>query len=461
MKKFLCTGLAIMAVAFVSVRASKNDAPQYAGVDDDEVEYVIEEIAEVEEAFGDSIAEYTVPPEVQYFLDRGQDYPLNAEFGDDYQAMCDSASKVLSLFPDDVYARNMRSFALYKLDDLKGSVDDALKILCAAYDNSEAMEIAYYAAGVNPELLQAAALPYVSEYLAAPDPQKGDECIKEYLSLLSSSQRSADNISEAIKLAKMASDIKTDDDHVSDMSLAVLYLLSGNSQEALDLIDSCIDDPDYIRYNILNLKELALRNLGRSEEAYKIYEKELGDELTDEYRRILLKDYGAMLAANGRYEESINKFDTAIKNKQAELAETASPDLDRDYAEVILRRGISYILAGNAEKGREDLQKALDYSLESQAYTGLEATAHAWLGNKEEALKWLQMYGIGNDVNTAAIHALIGDNDAALEIVAKLFDSHASSPELLEYDLNFLKLRQTPEYQALVAAYRPLVINQD
>lgn len=391
-----------------------------------------------------------------YYEQHGLDHPLaNVEsFATDYEAVRDSASSVLRLFPDDTYALNCRSIAQSHLGNYEESAKDALKALCRDETDGTSSEMLYYLAGVDPDLVIRCLEPYTAAYIANPKQKEADGCIDLYLRMLAQTYDVKDDMATACRLMGLAVDIdKSDTDNI--IYLSTLMMNTGNADKAIKLLKTQLTDYDTYFDSAMYNYTLALRDAGKSEEAYRLFKKciDAYDDDDNDYERLQL---ASMIASNGDFENAIALFDTIIANR--EMFAYEDPDEIPDFIknDAMIRRGICEILSGNPELGRTDIKQVLEFSLAQPSLTGWEATCYAYLGDKDKALEWMKKYGRVHPSNNASIYSVLGDHETALKYLKEAFDTHTASPAQIEHDLNFYGTRKLPAYRQLVKEYKPL-----
>lgn len=393
-----------------------------------------------------------------YYEEHGLKHPLaNVEsFATDYEAVRDSASSVLRLFPDDTYALNCRSIAQSHLGNYEESAKDALKALCRDETDGTSSVMLYYLAGVDPDLVIRCMEPYTAVYIANPKPKEADGCIPLYLHVLAQTYDVKDDMAMACKIMRLALDSnKWSIDNIVYMS--TLLMRSGNADKAVKLLKPQINDDDTYFDSMMYNYTLALRDTGKSKEAYRLINRCIGTDGDDEsdydYERLQL---AAMLASNGDFENAIALFDAVIANREMFADEYTDEAPDNIRNDALIRRGICEILTGSPELGRTDIKQVLDSSLAQSSPTGWEATCYAYLGDKDKALEWMKKYGRVHPSNNASIYSILGDHETALRYLKEAFDTHTASPAEIDHDINFTKTRELPAYRQLVKEYKPL-----
>lgn len=390
-------------------------------------------------------------PAEKYYQDLGRSHPVDdALESGDYQAMSDSASLVLAKFPDDYYSLRTRSYARYMLEDYAGSLGDALEILCFSEDDPLIIGIVQNIVNSEPALAKSLISPYVEPYMESPDPEQG-ACARLYLNHLGRSLINLADMKEAYRVAMLAVDIPNFDID-SELLLATVFMRTGNPAEAEKVLRPLVQDLDNVDPTALFNYLLTLRNAGHSKEALKIYDKMLSKDLDYDFHIQLLFNKAVLLAANGQYESALDLFDNVL--------DSLTPDAEDDeisplVPEILLREGIIDIISGERAQGEDEIRRALSFMGDEDNPTGMEATAYAWLGDRENTWKWRDIYGADNTYDTT-LHAILGDYDKALELLSEDFKNFVITPMQIAYDLNFYGLRQTPGYRQLAESYTPL-----
>lgn len=396
---------------------------------------------------------HIVTPAESYYWDMGRQHPVDdALEGDDYQAIVDSANVVLAIFPDDVYSKKIRSYGEFMLEDYENSTKDILEVGCSSLFDETFWDIVHANIGNDPALVKRHLTPYISAYMAAPDPKNADDCTKYYLDLLAECELNLNDFPSAYKTSMIAVEIENGDvDSVN--RLGRIYMRCGLPEKAVELYAPYMEPVEYAPSNMFINYVLALRNAGRSEEAYKLFEKILKEDLTEGYRLKMELEYAIMLAANGEYEKAIKKYDLVEKALIDALGTEDEDYSDSpDLVEVYLRRGITKKVMGQDEAGELDIMKSLALSMD-----GASPVALAWIGRNDLLNEWLEESGLGLDA--APIYSIMGENEKALELLKQQFDQYINTPDNMEYDLNYLNLRKTPEYKELVKGFKPLDLN--
>lgn len=395
-----------------------------------------------------------------YYRSLGREHPLfDVVDGYDYQAMVDSANVVLALFPYDIFSLTHRSRAYFSLGENEKCLQDALKIYCEPHDHPFPSRIVQYFAAIDPAMVKRNLGRYTDYYLAQPDPALAESCTSPYLLLLADVDIKLNNRIEAFNVAKIAANIVTAD-HTALIIMASLLMQNGDSEEAINLLKPYVDDLESVSLSVFYNYILALRDNGKSEEAYTLYDKVLDYDLDTEMRWRLLSDYACLYAANGDYGKALPMFDSLVGEIETVYEEPEMAAYFTNLPELYLRRGIIYSILGDKEKAKYDLTKALSFTNDEDDYQGYEATAYAWLGDRENALKWVEIYN--NDALDSTpifpVYAILGETEAAIRDLKHNFDNHLTSPDQIEYDPNYIHLRATPEYKELVKSFKPLLL---
>lgn len=394
----------------------------------------------------------------QYFDKLGREHPLLNASTMDYQAIVDSATVVLDIFPNDSYSIKWRSYGRYGVGDYDGAVKDALKILCESDEYDVSQSILNYIETIDPALVLRNLRPYVAVYLENPNPATADECLKSYLNRTAMLESKTGNMKEGYNVVKKAADIKVEDDISSEILQSTLLILSGYPEMAVELLRPYVGDINNAEYSAVVNYTQALNQTGKKKEAYKIFDKVLSSKALDaNYKKYAKMNYAIMLAANGDYKKAIKMFDALIKESDQTmlLEELENPPFNDLLNEYILRKGITYIKDGKVKEGRSLVQLALDNVLQLEEPIGYEAVAYAYLGEKEKALEWVDKFEWYGDTNKAAVYAVLGDYDTALSYLKKALDTYRTAPAQLEYDINFTELRKHPSYQQLIKGFKP------
>lgn len=395
-------------------------------------------------------------PAVAYYQKLGREHPLfDVIEGDDYQAIADSASVVLAQFPGDLFSLSQRSRAYYNLGEKEKSLQDALKIYCEPNDDAFPWSLVDYLTAVDPAMVKRNLAPYTDYYLANPDTPVYEYCTIDYLIALASAERNLNNPQQAFKVAKIAGKMDADDESAI-IIMSTILLQNGSTGEALQLLKPYVQDLEMVSPSVFHNYIIALRNDGRSNEAYKLIGQRLKCDLDPETRWNLLTDEATIYAANGDYKKALNLFDSLIKEMETMFDD---PEEVRNYSnlpELYLRRGIIYSILGNKDKAEADINHTLSFTKDEENCTGLEVTAYSWLGDRKNALKWMEILSKYSPQSNYPTYAILGDTDEAIRELKVDFDNHSSSPVQIEYDPNYIKLRITPEYKKLAKSYKPL-----
>lgn len=403
--------------------------------------------------------EEELTPAISYYSKLGREHPLfDVVDGDNYQAIVDSANVVLALFPDDLFSINQRCRAYYGVGDNESAIKDALKIYCEPNDDPFPSRFAQYLIDVDPAMVKRNLDRYTKYYLAKPDPNLADYCTYSYLLALADVEKNLNNRVQAFKVAKIAA--KIDRAHNdAPLMMSTLLLQNGTPEEALKVLKPYMRDIESVTTSVFHNYILALRDCGKSKEAYKLFDKVLAYDLETDRRWSLLSDYACLYAANEDYAKALPMFDSLI----AEIEAAFEDDLEEaayftNLPELYLRRGIIYSILGEPEKAKEDIDRTLSFNEDEDHYTGLEVTAYAWLGDRDNALKWMEIFSnvTSDSDRTFPTYAILGDTDAAIRDLKYDFDNHLTAPDQIEYDPNYVKLRATPEYKELVKTFKPL-----
>lgn len=391
-----------------------------------------------------------------YYMEHNLHYPLEDVLSiESPEAVVDSASAILTLFPKDDYALQCRAIANYQLGKYRESTEDALKILCS-YNNSESAEevilaVAYKDSDMVIDLLK----PYTDKARAEQATEDNSLCNSKYLSTLGSIYVLKGNRKEGYRVVKTAYD-KYKDEPMNAVYLSTFLLKSGHAKEALDVLKPYIDkDIDDIDLGIFRNYVTALRNSGRVKEAKKLLEKEMK---YDPYMTSHQYDYANLLAATGEYKKAKKIYDQIIEESGYTPENLMSREDDDNYFidEIILRKGIVNCIEGNTEEGHKDIRMVLLCGPTAPNFSGLEHTCYAWLGEKETAIDFLNQMECTEPSSYAAIYAITGDYPTAIKYLKESFDTFENCPEQIEYDLNFKRLREQPEYLELVKSYQSM-----
>lgn len=389
-----------------------------------------------------------------YYDKNGLHYPLAdlESLGQNYRAICDSASAVLSLFPDDSDALATRAVANYYLGDMEQSVSDAMRTFDMGYDSSS--DVLYAVADKDADLVMRYLTPHTEAYLAAPDPANVDDAMPGYLTLLAHLYALKGDRMKAYDVTRIAVDI---DDQSDDnlIYLSTLLMDGGNADKALKLLKPYIDESDVYYSGILHNYLLALRDTGKSDKAFKLFEKAIDADTFNDNTRL---QYATMLAANGEFDKALAILDRIVENWKVHLEYGVNDEFDPMTDEARLRRGIIRSLTNDTEAAMEDLNVVLTNSLKQKYPTGFEAICYAYLGDKAKAEEWLNKYDSVRNSNKASVYAVLGDYDTAFRYLKQSFDSFETCPDQTEYDLNFSELRKLPAYKKLIKAYRKMEV---
>lgn len=380
-------------------------------------------------------------------------YPLeDAGYMSDYSALADSASKVLGRFPRDVHALECRSTARMQLGQMEGGIDDALKAVQDP-ESYMAYQLLDYAAAMTPDVVIERTRPLLKEFfgkrseILLGDPVVSIAMIHASAYIAKEDQKTAYEVIDRLRKSMPDPDCA-----VLNMESTIL-MQTGNADKALRLIEEYVDFDDFA-VGLMHNRCLALRDLGRSDEAIGIYAPVY--EAYPEDTAVAL-DYACILAANHRYDDAIAIFDgIASQLSIAEIVMPALHDYEPPKQETILRRGMARLKKGDVENAILDLRSLADKIDDSSQLTGFEPTIFAYLGDKANMEKWLGKCGKVSDLSRAALNAILGESDKAIAGVAVAFDKHLASPAQLQYDPNFDNIRDLPAYKALVKKYRPL-----
>lgn len=406
-------------------------------------------------------------PAFPYYAKMGREHPVLEIYPtENYNALIDSANVVLAIFPEDLLSLTERSKAYYQLGQTEKSLQDALAIYGRYNADLFPSSLVDALSETEPQTVKKYLAQYTDEYLRNPQPSKADRSQIYYLLCLSAVEKNLGNMARAYEIARIASKIDPEDDSAPIM-MSTLLLQNGQPDKAKKVLAPFVKHMEDTSSAAFHNYILALRDNGQSKEAFKLLDKMLKRNPGISYRRSCLYDYACLLVATGQYPESLEMLDTFIEELEEYYQD--EKDLVRTslLPELYLRRAIVYtILADRAEEGfgkiglqinaMGDIDKVLSYT-DGDNYTGLEATAYAWLDEKEEALKWIEKYKTLNpNCQESWIYAILGDNKEALRLLKQEFDDHSTSPVQIDNDPNYIRLRGTTEYQKLAKAYKPL-----
>ncbi len=439
MQRLLIFSLLILCVNYLPVRADEPDETPEEIVS----EYSVTEIKILSDA-------------EMYYIDNDLHYPLeDAEEITDYQALADSAASVLNLFPDDFYALQCRSTANYFLGRKKKAVQDALFAYCLSGGNSDNLDVVYGVAAEDPDLV----IGKVKDFIAD-SPLKGDkylyssECSALLYPVLATLYQNNARMREAYDAINKAIGLTDDEMNLDNiLQQTTILLRSGHPDMVLPLLKPYADD-EYYSYPLHNYL-LALRDTGRSRQAFKIFRKLIEDNPDDEELKI---NYATMLAANDKYKEAADILDTIIlkrENKPNEFLEENNMT-DLILIEALVRRGMIRIVSGQTEQGRQDLNKSLALKNDDIDSTGFELHTYAWLGNREAVEEILRTYPSLSENSKASLCTVLGDYDEALKYIEKGFNDHTTCPSMISYDINFRNIRALPQYDKLVKSFKPM-----
>lgn len=400
------------------------------------------------------VVEMPVSEAMDYYESIGRTHPVfDAWESEDYEALVDSANVVLAKFPDDLDSYRARSCAYYMLQDYPRSLSDALEVYCQLQYDDLIQGIIHNIVMMDPAMARQQISPYTESYIASPEPEEG-YCVRLYLNQLARCELNLGQLREAYKAARLAVDIPNDD-YESEVLLGSIYMRSGNPGEAEKLFRSAVKDLDSADPAMVVNYCLALRNSGRSKEALRIYDRMVSKNADDDDTRMyFLYNKAILLAATGQYDKAVKIYDELIDYYVPEMDETLV-GLPGEILEIMLRKGIVDIVRGRKEKGEAEIRDVLSFCTDEDNPKGIEITAYAWLGDRENTMKWRDIYGSDYTDPSAAL-AILGDYKEALELIRKEFETYGTTPMQLEYDINYLALRQTPEYKALAASFKPL-----
>lgn len=395
-------------------------------------------------------ADYIYPK--VWYNDNNLSYPLDSIESMTAPQIIDSATAVLTIFPDDIYAIRCRAWANVNMHNHDQAIDDALRILQTAnvYDATDIMN---YAARKQPVL----AIDKIGKFNdTLPIETDVDSTIKYYtLYSLATAYQFNHQPVEAMRIIDKAAQIgnnRTEDVYYDVPLFKSNILMScGRSKEAVKLLEPYYDGV-VENGSIINNLGLALRDSGQTDKALDLFYHAWDD--TGDLG--FLVDYANLKALTGDYETAFSKFDDIIARIE--------PDLDPEYyyetstlAEAYLRKGIYQIANGERQTGKANIRKALLIP-SIEGYHGFEAMAYAWLGEREKAFQWYEDVHIEPDIiSLCAIHSILGDTDKAAEYLKTAFSQYLLCPDKIQYDPNLRRLIGTPQYKEALKSFKPLL----
>ena len=426
----------------------------YAQEHDDEVT-----LTETEEA----------PPTLWYlsqkkFEDKGMHFPLyDLDDMTDYRLIADSAQKVLDIFPDDLYAKEILSTALFNLNEDHKAVDLAFDVFQTG-KGERAFYLLDYAAQWESDYVLSKVEPAMAKARAA---ASNDAPMYEYLLLAAQAYDAKGDRMKAYNLLNSARKLEDTPDVLNFMS--TILLQTGNGAKAVRLLKPYMEReyeyPDTLRHNYA----LGLRDCGKGAEALKLY-ADLFSDLDPE--EIDSSFYASLLAALGKDDEAEKIFKRIIQQHydyvemrkswaiNKEPGTTFKPEqCDESYTEALLRVGIMYANKGDRKTADKNFNEALESTHLCDSPSGYEANILAWLGDKAGMEEWMKKYGSVDPVGKASLYYVVGDKEKAFKYLAEAFDKHLICPEQIKYDPNFHGIADMPEYGALVKKYKPLKLD--
>lgn len=448
--------LAVLSIFLSFAQAQSATYPDEPDLYYDSVEVVMTEV----EAYFDSIG-------VEYPLTYIYEYLDNGE----YDSLHAAAEKVLSIFPNDVEARYCRAYASIYRGEWNNVVDD----MVFAWENNgmgvdgypTPLEMLYFIKNHKPvELFDAVS--QIEEKLTKSQNDKEMLCDADMLlghicgKLGTWGTASKLYIPKAVALAEfLAKDVVSAaipiiEPFIQASNLQALgWLNSGHPDKALEALEHPLWDsiPEIERFHN---RVIALRNLGRIEEALNYHDIMLKENPDDPY----------IIVSKGSYLIFVKEYDRAIEcfNKAIELTDSikrhtlnysilGSSFLIKAHdcsLEALLRRGIARELKGDQNGAKEDYETVADQDKDG----GFRLCALARLGRKNEAEDMLKRAN-PIELTLAMVYSQLREDDKALDHLGKAFYNQEVAPQAIPYDPNLWRLIDHPRYKEAVAKFNP------
>lgn len=388
-----------------------------------------------------------------YFDEIGQPYPLVNIYEDvedeAYDSIIANVEKVLAVVPDDTLAKYYRGLALF----LQKKYREAIPDLMLAWETdtedvsfSSPYEILNSIGKHEPDLL-INLLERKGKELDQ-SPQNAEKLYGIYMLLGSISINTGHSRLAAETYYPKAATFAPDSSHLwsAYLSSSTGWLRSGHPDKVLEILESPVLDSLPLINKYPN-KMLALRNLGRIDEALRLLDGLL--ELYPDYEEILMNK-GTLLSAVKRYDEAIMCFDKVIDSLN--IPETFFiPHRHTLLAEAYLRRGIAHEFKGEMSKAEENFNSVLH--LEAQGHY-ISALAH--LKRKDDLENMINLYGLELDaLPLTVIYTQLDDYDKAFTYLKEAFRLQDVSPQALKYDPNLLPLLNDTRYNEAVKSFDP------
>lgn len=395
--------------------------------------------AQDEAAYGDDCLECQ---SAERFENAGIHYPLSDLYNmNDFRQIADSAQKVLSIFPDDIFATEVLSTALFNLKEDRKAVDLALIALDSDKSEQAFNLLDYAAKWTDPDYVIEQLAPRIRNTVAN---QEVNTRLYRYLFIAATALETKGDLVNAFDLLKSCRQI--DDTLDVLITMSTMQIRTGNSKHAVELLEPYKTEY-YDNWTFINNYTLALRDSGNGDKAIKLYEQIYSDLQPDEIHDI---NYAVLLAALGKTDKAMQIFDNIIRIHLEEAA-IDGDYCDRNYTEALIRQ------ATMLKKGSNDSRRLLNLAKESTTLCddsiGLEATIMAWLGDKKGLENILETDNAYNARYKSSLYYVVGDMDNAFRYLGEAFDKHLTCPDQIKYDPNYSGITNMKQYKKLVKNY--------
>ena len=386
-----------------------------------------------------------------FFDSIGSEYPMtNLEDllweGEFDQAM-DAINQVLAAVPDDAFAIGMRGYVkIFMGKGLKEFIPDI--IYAWEHDvfnplemyQRQPLEIIYYSIAAEPETT-INGLRELEKRLSHDDSWHRFEAML----MMADAYSNLGQCSAAMDLCDKMLQL-TDEPEIQNAALthkiAFLSRMDKNEEAIALLNDPRIEqNASYDRYYY---SAQAYRQLGNLDEAIKwcglgLQEYPYNEGLEDlKAICLMFKDY-----------------DMAIEYISDEIDDDFRHEYMRDdhYMVLRLRRGIAYMLKGDAERANRDFEYIISLSDGSGLYpqdSSFNIYALAYSGRRDEAKQILQEANINDNTLLSGVYAALGEDDLAIDYLGKAFETKATNPQRVKTDVNLFRLTSDARYDEVV-----------
>lgn len=366
----------------------------------------------------------------------------------DYNRILTEAQNYLDNDSTSVYARFLRGYANCALGNLEEAVEDMAFAWVTGFE---------YPHLNSPEKIMRFLATYVPENVISvlTPVEVGLIDLKEYPWVLYNTEMLLALANESLGKRGVAARIHYPRamaaipmEHDKEAFLMALYhqakdwIYSGHPDTALNVLNrpEWNEDPDPVHFT---LRSLALRNLGRIDEAICLMDSVISVYPADDR---LYNHYGTLLSAIGRQDSAITCFTKAINLMEADSANYFN---SRDYNNALLRRGYARRLKGDKKGARADYLAVIKRQPDN-------LIALSRLGRRSKIMKLLSDKIASHDYYyLAGAFANLGDDREAMYYLGRAFELQQTTPQSVLYDPNLIRLTKIPGYKKNAARFNP------